>query len=236
MDARQRGETVVTDLAGDRWLVSLEGEHDLSTADDLGEKLQAIFRTGTTVVIDLSTTTFIDSSTLGVLIHADRYAHEHDCDNVGIVIRPDTPPERLFHLAGAHRILTTFASAEEAFAYFESTAGSTDTGAAAWWQQRKQRIVKNEQAFRDHNNRRLQQEPVDETDDQELIPFVCECGDNDCHQALVITAAQFSQAHSAPNLFIVKPGHVYPAVERIVAQEATFAVVEKQPAALTQAS
>ena len=235
MGAGDRGVTV-TDLPGDRWLVSLAGEHDLSTAEGLRDSLWSIFRTGTTVVIDLTTTTFIDSSTLAVLIDADRYAHEHDCEQIGLVVAKDTPPERLFSLVGAHRIFATFATAEEAFAYFDSTAPSTDAGAAARRHERKQRIVKNEQAFRDHNNRRLQQEPVDETDDQELIPFVCECGDNDCHQALVITAAQFSQAHSAPNLFIVKPGHVYPELERIVAQEATFAVVEKQPAALTQAS
>jgi anti-sigma B factor antagonist len=110
-------------LPGDRWLVSLEGEHDLSTADALRDKLRAIFRTGTTVVIDLTAATFVDSSTLGVLINADRYAHEHDCERVGIVIAENTPPKRLFDLVGAHGMFTTFASADEAFAYFES-AGS----------------------------------------------------------------------------------------------------------------
>src|SRR4051794_31519555 len=105
------GQTVIHDLPGDRWLVSLEGEHDLSTAEDLRDKLRAIFSTGTTVVIDLTAATFIDSSTLGVLINADRYAHEHDCERVGIVIAEDTPPDRLFALVGAHRMFTTFTSA-----------------------------------------------------------------------------------------------------------------------------
>jgi anti-anti-sigma factor len=235
MASRHQGEAVVTDLSGDRWLVSLEGEHDLSTVEELRDKLQAIFRTGTTVVIDLSRATFIDSSTLGVLINADRYAHEHDCEQVGIVIAEDTPPERLFALVGAHRIFTTFASAEEAFAYFRAAASSTDAGAAARRQERKQRIVTNEQAFRDYNNRKLQQASLDETDDQEPIQFVCECGDKDCDQALVITAAGFTTAHSAPNRFIVKPGHVYPEIERVVTENETFAVVEKQPIALRQA-
>jgi anti-anti-sigma factor len=232
----EHGQTVITDLPGDRWLVSLEGEHDLSTAQDLRDELRAIFRTGTTVVIDLTRATFIDSSTLGVLMNADRYAHEHDCEHVGIVIAEGTPPERLFALVGAHRAFTTFTSADEAFAYFESAGSSTDPGAAARRQERKQRIVRNEQAFRDYNNRRLQRASVDETDDQEPIQFVCECGDKDCDQPLVMTAAGFTTAHSAPNRFIVKPGHVYPDVERIVTENETFAVVEKQPIALSQAS
>jgi hypothetical protein len=133
-------------------------------------------------------------------------------------------------------MFTTFASVEEAFAYFESATDSSNAGGVARWWERRQRIVKNEQAFRDYNDRRLQHESVDETDDQEPIPFVCECGDKDCHQALVMTAAEFTEAHSAPNRFIVKPGHVYPDVERVISEENTFAVVEKQPSALKQAS
>jgi hypothetical protein len=132
-------------------------------------------------------------------------------------------------------VLTTFTSADEAFAYFESAASSTDAGAAARRVERKRRVGQNEQGFRDYNNRKLQHASVDETDDQEPIQFVCECGDKDCDQRLVITAAGFTTAHSAPNRFIVKPGHVYPDVERVVTENETFAVVEKQPIALSQA-
>jgi anti-sigma B factor antagonist len=116
------GETVVHNLPGDRWLVSLEGEHDLSTAEDLGHKLTAIFRTGTTVVIDLTRTTFIDSSTLGVMIEAEGYAQEHGCEQFGLVVAENTPAERLLSLVGAHGMFTTFASSDEAFAYFEAAA------------------------------------------------------------------------------------------------------------------
>ena len=52
----------------------------------------------------------------------------------------------------------------------------------------------------------------------------------------MITAASFTTAHSAPNRFIVKPGHFYPDVERLVTENKTFAVVEKQPITLSQAS
>jgi anti-anti-sigma factor len=161
MDGSRPGKTVVTDLAGDRWLVSLEGEHDVSTAEDLRTKLRAIFRTGTTVVIDLSETTFLDSSTLRVLIEADRYAHEQACERVGVVVdKGGGPAERLFALVGAHRVFDVFGSAEEAFAALGAAPHSADADLAARRWQRKQRIVKNEQAFRDYNDRRLQHEPV----------------------------------------------------------------------------
>jgi len=229
----RHSETTVTDLPGDRWLVTLEGDHDLATADALREKLRAIFQTGTTVVIDLTATTFIDSSTLAVLMNAEQYANDQECEHVGVVVPKDSPADRLFGLVRAHRMFTIFQTVEEAFAFFESA--HTDSGANQRWQERKQRIVKNEQAFRDYNDRRLQHEPVDPTDDQEPIPFACECGDTDCIQALLVTAAEFTEAHSAPNRFIVKPGHVYHDVERVVADNDTFAIVEKHPAALREA-
>ena len=96
-----------------------------------------------------------------------------------------------------------------------------------WWEARNARLVKNEEAFRTYNNRRMQLEPVDPDDDDEMIPFVCECGDFECVQALVVTAADFSEAHSAPNRFIVLSGHVFPDVERIVSSHDGYEVVEK---------
>jgi hypothetical protein len=96
-----------------------------------------------------------------------------------------------------------------------------------WWDARNARLVKNEEAFRQYNNRRMQLEPVEPDDDDELIPFVCECGDLDCVQGLIATAEQFSEAHSAPNRFIVLPGHVFPEVESVVARHDGFEVVEK---------
>lgn len=96
-----------------------------------------------------------------------------------------------------------------------------------WWEARHARLVKNEETFRQYNNRRMQQEPVSADDDEEQIPFVCECGDPDCIQALVVTAAEFTEAHSAANRFIVLPGHVYPDVERVVETADGYVVVAK---------
>jgi anti-anti-sigma factor len=236
-ESSRRGEVVATRVGDQRWLVTLNGEHDLTTAGDLRSQFETIFRTATTVVIDLSNATFIDSSTLSALIHADRLAETGGCEQLGLVIVQDSPPDRLLTLAGLRRTFTRFESVEQAFAWFESFGRSAATAAAASrWSTRKQRIVKNEETFRDYNNRRMQAEPVDSTDDEELIPFVCECGDGDCIEALMITAATFTEAHSAPNLFVVKPGHVYPDVERLVTEGETYAIVEKHGSALNQVS
>lgn len=96
-----------------------------------------------------------------------------------------------------------------------------------WWDVRHARLVKNEESFREYNNRRLEREPVDADDDEELIPFVCECGDLACVAALLTTADAFTEAHSAPNRFIVLPGHVFEDVERVVAWHDGYQVVEK---------
>ena len=65
VDAVGAWDLSVDHLGQERWVVELRGEHDLSHVRDLHESLEAIFAQGTLVVIDLSATTFIDSSIFG---------------------------------------------------------------------------------------------------------------------------------------------------------------------------
>jgi len=231
-DSYRSGDIVVSDLSGGRWLVTLKGEHDLSTADELGDRLAAIFATGTSLVVDLRETQVIDSSILLVLLEADRTATSSRCEHFALVVPEGGHVLRLFDIAGVRRVFQVFGSEEEAFAHFDASEG-IPTDVIERWMTRKQRIVKNEQEFRGYNNRRMQVETVAATDDDDLVPFLCECGDRDCVKALMLTPAEFMQAHTAANVFIVKPGHVYPDVERLVAQHDTFGIVAKtnmQPA------
>jgi hypothetical protein len=46
-------------------------------------------------------------------------------------------------------------------------------------------------------------------------------------QALVATAAEFTEAHSAPDRFMVLPGHVFDDVERVIFSHDGYEVVEK---------
>ena len=97
---------------------------------------------------------------------------------------------------------------------------------------RQERLVKNEQAARAYNNRRLQFELDDEIDDDEDVPFLCECGDESCAEAIEMTAAVFMSIHSAPNRFAVLPGHVLGDVEWVVETRDRYWVVEKRPSAM----
>ena len=102
-----------------------------------------------------------------------------------------------------------------------------------WESVRRDRLVKNEIAFRDYNNRRVAVEQqavaVDEAVEEELVPFVCECGSADCIGALMVTVGEFEAAHSTPNRFLVKPGHIDPDAEHVAEQHGHYWVVEKHP-------
>ena len=89
----------------------------------------------------------------------------------------------------------------------------------------EERIARNDAAFRAANERIRGR--AEEVGGSSRIPFLCECGDLECVQALMLTAAEFTEAHSAPNRFIVLPGHTFPDVERIVASHDRYEVVEK---------
>lgn len=97
---------------------------------------------------------------------------------------------------------------------------------------RQERLVKNEQAARAYNNRRLRFELDDGADVDEAVPFLCECGDERCAEAIEMTADAFMSIHSAPNRFAVLPGHVLGEVEWVVETGERYWVVEKRPSAM----
>ena len=92
--------------------------------------------------------------------------------------------------------------------------------------------MKNEQAARGDNNRRLRFELDDDADGEEPVPFLCECGDASCAEAIEMSADAFMSIHSAPNRFAVLPGHVLGEVEWVVETGERYWVVEKRPSAM----
>jgi hypothetical protein len=101
---------------------------------------------------------------------------------------------------------------------------------------RQERLVKNEQAARAYNNRRLRFELDDDSvDDADDVPFLCECGDETCAEAMEMTPEEFMAVHSAPNRFAVLPRHVLGEVEWVVEDGDKFWVVEKRPSAMSAA-
>ena len=77
MSAEEMGRVAVDQVGRSHWIVELHGEHDASNVDDLRAKLDAVFATGTSVIVDLSAATFIDSAIMHRMVgrrrgHVDR--------------------------------------------------------------------------------------------------------------------------------------------------------------------
>jgi anti-anti-sigma factor len=53
---------------GEIWMLMLTGEHDLTTIDKLDQDMEHVAASGTSVVVDLSEATFIDSQVLTWLV------------------------------------------------------------------------------------------------------------------------------------------------------------------------
>ena len=102
------GRIVLEKLGSSLWVVALCGEHDLSTAPKVHATIEGILAQGTTVVLDLSSTTFIDSSILGELIFAQQYADANRNERLAIVAPQHGAPARLIALVDAGRLFNLF--------------------------------------------------------------------------------------------------------------------------------
>ena len=87
-------------LGDDRWIIALDGEHDISTQPMLTAALDRVFATGTRIVLDLSDATFIDSSVIRTLITAHQRAESTAGEQLVIVAPQDGFPARVITLTG----------------------------------------------------------------------------------------------------------------------------------------
>lgn len=81
-------------VGSDVALVSVHGEHDLQTAPELRDRLADVISDGVGVVVDLSDSTFIDSSILGTLIDARREAQESELGFAVLLVDGGAEPVR----------------------------------------------------------------------------------------------------------------------------------------------
>jgi hypothetical protein len=89
------------------------------------------------------------------------------------------------------------------------------------------RAEKNEQAHKQHNERRARLEEEAGSAEDDRVPFVCECDDPSCAHAVVMRLDEYEQAVKPPDQFVVRPGHEDPTVERIVEQHGGYVIVSK---------
>lgn len=96
------------DLSGDRWYIALQGEHDLSNVSQFQHALDGVFATGTSIVLDLSTASFIDSTVLHTVIDAYKRASDTPGEQLVVVAAPDSLAERVLSLAGLKNQLPVY--------------------------------------------------------------------------------------------------------------------------------
>jgi hypothetical protein len=106
-----------------------------------------------------------------------------------------------------------------------------DSGETDAKRQSDVRIAENEALFRRVNEQLERVERVLDMD--EPLQLMCECGDTDCADFVVVTRSEYEAVRADPERFIVLRGHDEPGVERIVEERECYLVVEKQgPAAV----
>ena len=91
------------------WVVTLRGEHDLSTAARLRNSLANSLAGASTAIVDLSNAEFIDSSTLHVLVGARRQRR-----SVVLVAPSGSVAGRLVELVRLDDAIPTYQSRSEA--------------------------------------------------------------------------------------------------------------------------
>jgi anti-sigma B factor antagonist len=100
-------------LDGERYVIALAGEVDLYTAPEFKQQLLDVIAKGAKyVVVDFSETTFIDSTTLGVLVGGVKRLRTND-GHLALVCS-DRNITKIFEITGLDRVFTIYPSKAEA--------------------------------------------------------------------------------------------------------------------------
>jgi anti-sigma B factor antagonist len=108
-------------LADDAYVIALSGEVDLYTAPEFKQQLLEVIGDGAKhVIVDFSDTTFIDSTTLGVLVGGVKRLRSND-GQLSLVCS-DRNITKIFEITGLDRVFTIYPTRDEAL---------TNTGASS---------------------------------------------------------------------------------------------------------
>ena len=100
-------------LSDDAYVIALSGEVDLYTAPEFKQQLLDVIAKGAkTVVVDFSNTTFIDSTTLGVLVGGVKRLRAND-GQLSLVCS-DRNITKIFEITGLDKVFTIYPTREEA--------------------------------------------------------------------------------------------------------------------------
>jgi anti-sigma B factor antagonist len=100
-------------LRDDAWVISLAGEVDLYTAPEFKQQLlDVIAKGGRQIVVDFTNTTFIDSTTLGVLVGGVKRLREQN-GQLSLVCS-DRNITKIFEITGLDRVFAIYGTRLEA--------------------------------------------------------------------------------------------------------------------------
>ena len=107
-------------LSDDAYVISLSGEVDLYTAPEFKQQLLDVIGKGAkSVIVDFSNTTFIDSTTLGVLVGGVKRLRTNE-GQLSLVCS-DRNITKIFEITGLDRVFTIHATRDEAVAALNSS-------------------------------------------------------------------------------------------------------------------
>ena len=101
---------VRVDHVGPHWVVTVVGEHDISTAGGLEASLREVQQHGSDVVVDLAGATFIDSTVVAVIVRHARLPGEQ----AAIVAPTGTAARRVIDRVHMDTIVAVCETDEEA--------------------------------------------------------------------------------------------------------------------------
>ena len=105
-------------LSETAYVISLAGEVDLYTAPEFKQQLLEVITQGARqVVVDLTNTTFIDSTTLGVLVGGVKRLRTNDGELS--LVCSDRNITKIFEITGLDRVFSIYETRDEALSHLE---------------------------------------------------------------------------------------------------------------------
>ena len=104
-------------------MLTISGEHDLSTAPSLRRRLESLLDEGAVTVIDLSPATFVDSSILGVILDGRRRAADREIGFAVVHANGAEAVDRVLEVTGLRAELPVHARREDAFSAVSGNSG-----------------------------------------------------------------------------------------------------------------
>ena len=111
-------------LSEHAYVVSLAGEVDLYTAPEFKQQLLEVIAQGAThVIVDFSNTTFIDSTTLGVLVGGVKRLRGNDGQLT--LVCSDRNITKIFEITGLDRVFSIYSNRDDAVAAIDKELPSS---------------------------------------------------------------------------------------------------------------